>query len=339
MGLDAGMGKPKIVESQTWTPPKPGPRAKQKRSTTEFTLTTVDLPGDGPEDVAIDADGNLYTGLIDGRILRITADGATTVVADTGGRPLGVEVGPDGSLTVADPFKGLLNVDPSSGTVTTIVDRIDGVPMLFCDNSTIAPDGTTYFTDSSTRFGLDHYTGELLAHSGSGRLFRRTPDGAIDLVLGGLQFANGVALSPDGSWLVVAETGGYCLRKVWLTGERAGQDETVVQNMPGFPDNVSIGSDGLIWVALPSPRDPVLDMLLRRPVWTRKLAWAMPAALQPKPKKTAWVQAYDVDGTLVHDLQTRHPTLHMITGVRELNGTVWLGSLHSPMVGRIDLNG
>ena len=56
----------------------------------------------GPEDVVIDADGHLYTGLGDGRILRSPRGGPPTVVADTGGRPLGVEVDADGGLVVCD---------------------------------------------------------------------------------------------------------------------------------------------------------------------------------------------------------------------------------------------
>jgi hypothetical protein len=45
------------------------------------------------------------------------------------------------------------------------------------------------------------------------------------------------------------------------------------------------------------------------------------------------VQAYDLTGRLVHDLQTTHPELRMVSGVRESAGTVWLGSLESSGVG------
>jgi sugar lactone lactonase YvrE len=330
--------KPRIRESQTWRPPKAPPRSREEHSTTPVGLTVHPLPGAGPEDVAIAADATMYSGLADGRILRISPDAAKVdVIADTGGRPLGVEIDPAGELLVCDAHRGVLSIDPASGAVRTIVDRIDGVPMLLCDNSSITADGTVYFSDSSTQFDLDHYKGELLAHSGTGRLFRRTPDGAVDLVADGFQFANGVALSADESWVAVAETAGYCITRIWLSGPQAGRRETLVENLPAFPDNVSLGSDGLIWVALPSPRDTVLDLLLPRPVALRKLVWALPDALQPKPHKTVWVQAYDADGTLVHDVQTTHPGLYTITGVRERGGVVWLGSLTAPALGRIEL--
>jgi sugar lactone lactonase YvrE len=332
------VAKPSIVHAQTWRPPKAPPRAKLRRGPTDFSLSLIELPGNGPEDVAIGADGQLYAGLVDGRIVRIHPDsGRTDVVADTGGRPLGVEVDPDGGLVVCDPFRGVLHVDPATGKVTTMTDKVDGITMLLCDNSSLTADGTVYFSDSSTQFGLDHYKGELLAHSGTGRLLRRTPDGAVDLVADGLQFANGVALAADESWVAVAQTAAYCIDRVWLSGPRQGQRETLVDNLPAFPDNVSLGSDGLIWVALPSPRDSVLDLLLPRPAAVRRLVWALPDAVQPKPKSTVWVQAYDVTGRLVHDLQCEHPRFRTVTGVRELDGVVWLGSLTSAAIGRIDL--
>ena len=330
--------KPRIREFQTWQPPKAPPRAREASSSTPVALAVHALPGAGPEDVAIAADGTMYSGLVDGRILRMSPDAAKVdVVADTGGRPLGVEIDPGGELVVCDALRGVLSVDPGSGAVRAIVDRIDGVPMLLCDNSSITADGTVYFSDSSTQFDLAHYKGELLAHSGSGRLFRRTPDGSVDLVADGFQFANGVALAPDESWVAVAETGAYRITRIWLAGDAAGRREPIVENLPAFPDNVSIGSDGLIWVALPSRRDAMLDLLLPRPIGLRKLVWAMPDALQPKPTKTVWVQAYRPDGTLVHDLQTTHPQLYTITGVRERDGVVWLGSLTAPALGRVEL--
>jgi hypothetical protein len=79
----------------------------------------------------------------------------------------------------------------------------------------------------------------------------------------------------------------------------------------------------------------VLDFLLPRHPLLRKIAWRLPDRLQPNPKRTVRVQAYDTDGTLVHDLGGQHDEFHMVTGVREHHGTVWLGSLHEPKVAAI----
>jgi sugar lactone lactonase YvrE len=292
--------------------------------------------GTGPEDVAIDPDGNLYTGVSDGRILRLAPDGAVREVADTGGRPLGIEVHPDGDLVICDAYRGLLRVDPVRGTETVLVDEVDGERMLLCDNAALARDGSIYFSDSSRRFTLAHWRADLMEHSGTGRLLRRDPSGRVEVLLSGLQFANGVALAADESFVAVAETGAYRVARLWLSGPRAGQHDVLIDNLPGFPDNLSTGDGGRLWIAIPSPRNPLLDWAHARPPWVLRAMWALPDRLQPPPEQTAWVMAVDADGRVVHDLQGRHG-YHMVTGVREHNGQLYLGSLTDSSVATVSL--
>src|SRR5256886_969201 len=231
-----------------WQPPALPPRARSRTGPVPLPpLRLVDVGGTGPEDVVVDGAGRIVTGVADGRLLRIDPDsGRVERIADTGGRPLGIELLPDGRLLVCDARRGLLAVDPEGGSVETLT----GEPMLFCNNAAVAADGTVWFSDSSGRFGIDHWRAEMLEHSGTGRLLRRDPGGAVEVVLDGLEFANGVALSADEDFVVVAETGAYRLRRVWLRGDRAGTDDVFVENLPGIPANVSTGPDGLFWVAL-----------------------------------------------------------------------------------------
>jgi sugar lactone lactonase YvrE len=309
------------IDPVVWQPPVAPPRARQPRGERDVPrLTVLDVVGRGPEDVLFDDDGRVLCGVDDGRVLRLTADGRRIdVLADTGGRPLGLEWLPDGGLLVCDARRGLLRVSIESGAVETLADGLS-----FCNNAAVAADGTIYFSDSTGRIGIDHWKGELLQHSGTGRLLRRGLGTETTTLLDGLQFANGVALAPDGSFVVVAETAAYRLRR-WSVAD--GADEVFVDNLPGFPDNVSTGSDGLIWVAIGSPRDRTLDWLLPRKPALRKAVWAMPDRFQPKPAHTLWVQAYDPDGNLVHDLQAPGETFGFVTGVRERSGTVAVGSL------------
>ncbi|MGH3327500.1 MAG: SMP-30/gluconolactonase/LRE family protein [Streptomycetales bacterium] len=322
------MTRPK-VRPVVWKPP-PVP-ARSRRSTGPRPLPplrVMELGGTGPEDVALDADGRVVTGLADGRLLRLSPDGRQVdTIASTGGRPLGVELLDDGRLLVCDARRGLLRVDPATGEVELLVEEAGGQRLVFCNNAAVAPDGTVYFSDSSRRFGIDHWKAELLEHSGTGRLLRREPSGTVEVVLDGLQFANGVALAPDGSYVVVAETGAYRLTRLWLTGSRAGQTDLLADNLPGFPDNVSTGSDGLVWVALPSPRDLVVDRLHQMPPVLRSAVWALPGRLQPAPQTTVWALAFDGTGQIVHDLQGPSRRFRMVTGVRERAGQLFLGSL------------
>jgi sugar lactone lactonase YvrE len=199
--------------------------------------------------------------------------------------------------------------------------------MLFCNNAAIARDGTIYFSDSSRRFGIDHWRAEVMEHSGTGRLFRLTPHGQVELLIDGLEFANGVALAADESFVCVAETGAYRVRRHWLQGPRAGTSDVLIENLGGFPDNISTGSDGLIWIALAGPRNKLLDFLHPRAPLLRKLAWALPDALQPQPVRVVWVLGVDANGQIVHDVFYPGHSYHMVTGVRELGGVLYLGSL------------
>ncbi|GIF72277.1 SMP-30/gluconolactonase/LRE family protein [Asanoa siamensis] len=312
------------IDPVVWRPPAPPPRAKLDVSTPPMPALAVrPVGGIGPEDVAVHPDGHLYTGVADGRVLRLPLDGGPAVeVASTGGRPLGVEVAGDGSLVVSDAYRGLLRVSPSSGTVTVLASGF-----RLCDNAAVARDGTIFFSDSSTRHGLDHWRADILEHSGTGRLLRRDPGGEVTVVLDGLQFANGVALAADESFVAVAETGAYRIRRLWLSGPTAGQQDVLIDNLPGFPDNLSTGADGRIWIALATPRNPALDALHARGLALRKLVWALPLALQPAPARTTWVMAVDPAGAVVADLQTSSDDYHMVTGVREHRGHLYLGSL------------
>lgn len=322
------MGRPRI-DPVVWRPPAPGREAPPSALPP---LTVHPVNGFGTEDVLVDTDGTVLTGLADGRIVRLAPDGSRVEpVADTGGRPLGLEHHPDG-LLVCDAHRGLLLVAGSE--VTVLVPR--GPDLHLCNNAAVADDGTVYFTDSTTRFDLADYRADLIEHSSTGRLLRRAPDGTLDVLVTGLSFANGVALTPDRTSVVVADMAAYRLLKVPAdaTGPRAAADLTpFVDNLPAFADNLSLGTGGLIWLAFASPRDPLLDRLLALPPVLRKLLWRLPDKLQPAARRTVWVRALDpTTGATVHDLHGTPTEFHMATGVREVDGTVWLGSLEEPAV-------
>jgi len=298
---------------------------------TDFTVHPV--PGHGAEDVVVAADGSVLTGTEDGAIWHVSADGARLHrVADTGGRPLGLELFDDGDLLVCDAHRGLLVVNPDTGDVRDLVTLVDGVPMRFCNNAAIASDGTVWFSDSSLHFGIERWKDDFVQDTRTGRLLRRDPDGTVTVVESGLAFANGVALAADESYVAVAETGARTVVRRWLTGPRAGQRDFLARDLPGYPDNIARGSDGLVWVTIASPKDPVVERLRRGPLALRKVATRVPEPLQPRPRRTIRVQAFADDGTLVHDVDVDDPRFHMATGVREHRGRVWMGSLHEGAV-------
>jgi sugar lactone lactonase YvrE len=307
-----------------------------------MTFTVHPVPAMGAEDVVVGPDGTVWTGTEDGAIWALDpVTGSIRRVADTGGRPLGLELLPHGDLLVCDAERGLLRVSPGPGDVEVLLDRVDGRAMRFCNNAAVAADGTIWFSDSSLHHGVARWKDDFVQDTRTGRVMRRDPDGTVTVVLEGLAFANGVALAADESFVCVAETRGRTVVRLWLAGPRAGERDHLVSDLPGYPDNISRGSDGLIWVTVASPVDALVERLGSAPMALRRAVTKIPEALQPRPRQTIRVQAYADDGRLVHDLDLvappTGPGFHMVTGVREHDGRVWMGSLLEPSVAVHDL--
>lgn len=324
-------------EPQKWIPPRDmglvGPYAEN----TDLSGAALwDTGGKGPEDVVIDGDGRAITGLADGRLVRFGADGGSPEeIGRTGGRPLGVELHPDGDgLIVCDADQGLLHVLPN-GDVVTLATSHDGLKFTITNNASVAADGTIFFSVSSHKWPLASYTTDLLERNATGRLYRRDPNGDIDVLLDGMVFANGVALSGDGDYVLVAETGSYRINRVWLTGDRAGRSDVFVDNLPGFPDNLS-EAHGRFWCAFPRPRDKALDATLSRP-WARTLVHRLPEQLQPKVSRHGFVAAFDGDGNVVANLQDPTGRVAVTTGARALGRLLYVGSLTEPNLAIVSL--
>ena len=296
--------------------------------------TVIPIPGPGAEDVLVTPDGRVWTGTADGAIhVHDPATSTTATVTATGGRPLGLENLPDGRILVCDAHRGLLALDPATGDLETLLTEVDGDRLLFPNNAAVTADGTIWFSDSSRVWPVEEWKNDLIEHTRTGRLFRRTPDGQVTTVLDRLCFANGVALTPHADAVLVAETGTRTIRRVHLSPDGTpGATTTWVDDLPGHPDNIALGSDGLVWVTVASPPDRALGLLQRSPRAVRGLVRRLPDALQPAPKETARVLALDPTGRLVRDLEFDATRWHLATGVREHHGRVWLGSLSQPAI-------
>ena len=233
-------------------------------------LTVVPVPGHGAEDVLV-VDGLVYTGTEDGSVFRLRTDGSRIDrVGFTGGRPLGLELMPDGRLLVADADRGLLALDPYDGGIESLVTSVSGRRMRFCNNAAVAADGDIWFSDSSTVYGISQWKKDFVEDTRTGRLLVRRATGLVEVVLEGLAFSNGVALAADESYVAVAESGARTVVRHWLSGPRAGERDLLADDLPGYPDNISRGSDGLIWVSIASPVDRVVERLHRSPVVLRR---------------------------------------------------------------------
>jgi hypothetical protein len=203
------------------------------------------------EDFAFAADGSVVAGAQDGALLRFASDD----FREPAQRLLHSNQWLVSGKQHADRFWFLLGF---VGLVSfrTEHDRVadmrvhalqvdsDSTRLNFPNHVTAAPDGRIFFSDSFfSNVPREHpevtLVGSLFSGEASGRLLMFDPAvNRTSLLLGGLAFANGVELSPDGSFVVVAEMMRARLWRVWLTGPDKGRAEVFIDAFPGFPDNI-----------------------------------------------------------------------------------------------------
>ena len=284
---------------------------------------------DGPEDITFDAQGRLYTGDEAGIIYRVTPGGRTERFADTGGRPNGLRFAPDGNLIVADTRRGLLSVDPT-GKVDVLTDTAGGQRLALTNELAVASDGTVYFSDSSdTPYGTLNLTHELLQARASGRLLRYDPRShRTDVLLNGLNLANGVALSLDQSFVLVNETFRYRITRYWLTGPKTGTHDLFADNLPGFPDNLAAAPDGTYWVGLFQPRNSTLDSLQSHPFLKAQLA-KLPDALLSSTQHASTALQLSSTGRPLRALSDTTGHVYGLTTATPHDGYLYLGTDHS----------
>ncbi|MDQ1446764.1 MAG: hypothetical protein QOI20_3228 [Acidimicrobiaceae bacterium] len=330
---------PVPINPVAWSPP-PAPELTgiyaQNSELSQIERLHVD--SFAPEDVAIDSQDRIYTGAEDGRIFRFQSDGTRPeVFANTKGRPLGLKFDHDGNLIVGDAMKGLLSIN-RDGNISELATQAEGVPFRCTNDLDIATDGTIYFTDASSKFPLTELKADLLEHQPNGRFLTFDPKTKqTRVLLKDLYFANGVALSPDQSFVLVNDTGGYRVRRFWLTGPKAGQADVFIDNLPGFPDGISSNGRDTFWLALVNRRDSALDKLMPYP-FLRKVVMRLPNFLQPNIKRYAFVLALDRNGKVVRNMQDPSPQCFaQIANVVEHKGMLYFGSIGERAIGRMPL--
>jgi hypothetical protein len=228
-------------------------------------------------------------------------------------------------------------VNPS-GSIATLSREVDGTPITFADDVAITSDGTIYFTDASSRFTNRESFADIFEHRPHGRLLAYdSGTGTTRLVLDGLYFPNGIAVGPNERYLVFSETSMYRIRRLWLTGESSGKADIFMDNLPGFPDNISFDGRDTFWIALAggARSRAWLDPLLPHP-WLRKILWRVPGLFSATSTGEGYVLGADLDGNVIHTLQdVMGETYPDTTSVIEYKGWLYIGSFSADGVGRI----
>ncbi|KAH7405159.1 hypothetical protein KP509_15G059200 [Ceratopteris richardii] len=243
-----------------------------------------------------------------------------------------------GELYIADAYHGLRVVGPHGGEAKLVVGQADGIPFHFTNDVEISSDGVIYFTDSSSNYDRRRFFLAAFSGDDTGRLLSYNPfTNEVKVLCKGIQFPNGLALSKEESFLVVAETTTCRLSRFWLKGDKAGTLETFVQ-LPGPPDNVRANEAGDFWVAIHC-RQNFLGWLAFSSPWMRYAILKLPVPLSRiypfflGGKPHALVMRYDSEGNILEVLEDQTGKLvKLISEVEERNGELWLGSVLMPYV-------
>jgi ribose transport system permease protein len=334
-------------------PPPPGTDAASPFALNDR-LRPVELIGlgdiDGPEDVILDDDDNLYAGNRTGDIIRFLAPDYTKheVFAHIGGRPLGMAFADDGALLVCIGGMGLYQV-AADGTVRKLTDEtnrtllsiIDDSRLRLADDLDIAPDGRVFFSEATVRYDMHDWPVDSLEARGNGRIVCYDPKtGVTRTILRNLMFPNGVCMTHDGQSFLFAETWGCRISRYYFDGPKAGKVEPVIPDLPGYPDNINRASDGTYWLALIGIRTPTMDIALKMPGFRKRMArriapdeWLYPNI------NTGCVVRFDEQGNILEVLWDlggeNHP---MITSMREHKGHLYIGGIFNNRIGRLKLD-
>lgn len=322
--------RPEGFDAQAWQPPQnPGLLTTLPPN---HRLAAAEAIGphewDNPEEIALDARGRVYAGTVSGHIQRLKADGHAELFAQLPGQVLGLDFDAGQNLYACVDRHGLWRVDPQ-GKGELVTDSYEGRKFGLLDDVKVGADGLVYFTEATDKYTMATHLRDVLEGVPRGHLFRYDPiRKTSEQLMDQLGFANGVAVAADASYVLVAETTRYRIRKYQLTGPEAGRNSIFMDNLPGFPDGLSRAPDGHFWVAFVSARSSLLDTVHPKPFLKNILA-SLPPDLLPREKPYGLIASFNQQGQWLQSLHDpKGKTVPGITSVEERDGRLWLGSLY-----------
>lgn len=323
----------------------------------------------GPESLAFDPNGNgPYTGVADGRIMlwngaeigwtefAYTSPNWTTACIPKDptspnlklehicGRPLGLRFNKSsGDLFIADAYFGLMVVGPQGGVARSLTTEAEGQAFTFTNDLDLDTDGFVYFTDTSAKYSRRQFVLTAFAWDNSGRLLRyNTATNETQVLARGLIAPNGVSMSKDGSFVVVAEGISASLLRYWVKGPKAGTVELFALS-PGHPDNVRRNEKGEFWVAMHCKRSRFIEVTSPRP-WIRATIARLPIpvrhiyALMLAAKPHAMLARFSETGEVLEVVEdTEGKVVKLASEGEERLGKLWVGSAIVPQIAMLPL--
>ncbi|RVW36000.1 Protein strictosidine synthase-like 2 [Vitis vinifera] len=313
----------------------------EKFSNQKDAVIPIPTPGAiGPESLAFDSvGGGPYTGVSDGRIIKWEeneerwVDFATTsskripgsrALEHICGRPLGLSFSElTGELYIADAYMGLLVVGPNGGLASTVASEAQGTPFGFSNGVDIhQTNGAVYFSDSSSRYQRRKQT----SNSSS-------PESRV---------SKWSSVEQNGDFILLSETSRCRILRFWLQTSKAGTVE-VFTLLPGFPDNIKRNSKGEFWVGMHSRKGKLVEWFLSYP-WIGRTLLKLPfphgfLSFFSKWRKTGFAVRLSEEGEVLEIFEPKNGNgwISSISEVYERDGSLWIGSVTTPCVGKYEM--
>lgn len=301
----------------------------------------------GPEDIIFDRAGNLYCGVhnsatdfSDGRILKISPNGEVETYYEAKSWVAGLHFDADSNLIALSHREGLIRISADKKITVLATQDENGKPFLIPNGLDIASDGKIYFSNTSdiSAYTINYGRKVILEMKPIGGFYCYDPQtGKVKTLIKGTYFGNGVVLSKNEDYVLMVETSKYRVLKYWLKGEKTGQTETFLENLPGFPNGISIREDGSYWLGFSTKRTDALDKIHSK-TSMKKLVYALPECLQPKAEKFGMVMHISPDGKILNSLfDTKGIIMPEAGAVKEYNGYLYMGGDVVPHIGKYAL--
>ncbi len=355
IAITAFLLSPSPIDPVAWKPAPSLPMTGVLEPNDE--LSKAELIGKGkiwrPEDIVFDEQGRMYVpnrdeakdkagvAAVNPRIDRITFDANGDYTIETyvelpGGDPLDVRFDNDGNLIVSSWRQGLISVSPEREVTVLVADGqiIDGKPFGYADGQAIASDGKIYFTQGTDELKNSGVLG-VLEGKGYGRLLVYNPqDKSVRTLISDLSFGNGVVLAPDESYILVADQLRYQIKRYWLKGEKAGQEDIFADNLPGFVHNIYLDEQNVLWMAMAQPRAGLADALAPYPFLKQQLAKlpiekldARNADRDESKRGVGFVIAMDLEGNPLLSLHNPPMSMNTLSSAVYHDGYVYIGTI------------
>ena len=304
----------------------------------------IDLKGwYGPEDIVFDKQGNLYCGVhigkqdfSDGKILKITPGGIIKVFYNADSWVAGLHFDSNNNLIALSHKQGLICISPDKEiTVLANKDEKDR-PFLIPNGLDIASDGNIYFSNTSHESAYDIKYGRklIMELKPNGGLYKYDPvTKKVTMLIDGTYFGNGVVLSQNEDFILMTETTKYRIIRYWLKGKKKGETEIFVDNLPGFPNGISIRKDGSFWLGFSTKRNDALDKIHPKK-GMKKFVYCLPEFMQPKQDEYGLILNISAEGKILSVLNdTTGKVIPEAGAVKEINGVLYIGGDIIPYIG------